>query len=284
MEAVNSCYCPAWLVYGARERRRSRNFAAMGMFGALTLLALGGVVMPEEKTLLPPAARPSVVISLRARLSATPEVRAERPVARKLLAEASAFEIPREARSENVVTPEPAMEKKPVPASRVEPKAQPKVRPKNASKPKPVAKQVPKAKKKQTQVREAGPMSSGTERSSETVLGSGGTAVAMSGTAGVERSENDRKSAALAVILQAVEKHKRYPRQGRRTGAEGSCVILARVTPDGRVDACSLEKGSGRVVLDAAARKLCEKLVGLRVGAPGGFTVLIPVHYRLTDG
>ena len=103
-------------------------------------------------------------------------------------------------------------------------------------------------------------MSSGTERSSEKVLGSGGTAVAMSGTAGVERSENDRKSAALAVILQAVEKHKRYPRQGRR-----SCVILARVTPDGRVDACSLEKGSGRVVLDAAARKLCEKLVGLRV-------------------
>ena len=91
------------------------------------------------------------------------------------------------------------------------------------------------------------------------------------------------KSEVLAVILQAVEKHKRDPRQGRRSGAEGTCTLMVQVGADGRVVSCSLAEPSGRTVLDAASRRLGEKLVGLDVGSSGSLRVLIPVHYRLTD-
>ena len=84
-------------------------------------------------------------------------------------------------------------------------------------------------------------------------------------------------------LLQAVEKHKRYPRQGRRSGAEGTCTLMVQIGADGRVVSCSLAEASGRTVLDAAARRLGEKLVGLDVGSSGALRVLIPVHYRLTD-
>lgn len=87
---------------------------------------------------------------------------------------------------------------------------------------------------------------------------------------------------ALAAVLQAVEKYKQYPRQARRSGAEGTCLLMVQIGEDGRVASCLLEKCSGRAVLDAAARRLGEKLAGLRVGTEGGFQILVPVYYRLT--
>lgn len=55
----------------------------------------------------------------------------------------------------------------------------------------------------------------------------------------------DDKSKALGAILDALNRHKRYPKQARRIGAEGTVQLLVTISADGKVSACSLGKGSG---------------------------------------
>ena len=96
----------------------------------------------------------------------------------------------------------------------------------------------------------------------------------------------DDKSKALGAILDALNRHKRYPKQARRIGAEGTVQLLVTISADGKVSACSLGKGSGFGVLDTATERLGEKLVGLdipSVRGGKGFQVLVPVRYSLKD-
>lgn len=96
----------------------------------------------------------------------------------------------------------------------------------------------------------------------------------------------DDKSKALGTILNALNRHKRYPRQARRIGAEGTVQLLVTISADGKVSACSLGKGSGFGMLDAATERLGEKLIGLDVPSVRGgkgFQVLVPVRYSLKD-
>ncbi len=96
----------------------------------------------------------------------------------------------------------------------------------------------------------------------------------------------DGKSKALGAILDALNRHKRYPKQARRIGAEGMVQLLVTISADGKVSACSLGKGSGFGVLDTATERLGEKLVGLdipSVRGGKGFQVLVPVRYSLKD-
>ena len=96
----------------------------------------------------------------------------------------------------------------------------------------------------------------------------------------------DDKSKALGAILDALNRHKRYPKQARRIGAEGTVQLLVTISADGKVSACSLGKGSGFGVLDTATERLGEKLVGLdipSVRGRKGFQVLVPVRYSLKD-
>ena len=96
----------------------------------------------------------------------------------------------------------------------------------------------------------------------------------------------DDKSKALGTILDALNRHKRYPKQARRIGAEGTVQLLVTISADGKVSACSLGKGSGFGVLDTATERLGEKLVGLdipSVRGGQGFQVMVPVRYSLKD-
>lgn len=96
----------------------------------------------------------------------------------------------------------------------------------------------------------------------------------------------DDKSKALGTILDALNRHKRYPKQARRIGAEGTVQLLVTISADGKVSACSLGKGSGFGVLDTATERLGEKLVGLdipSVRGGKGFQVVVPVRYSLKD-
>lgn len=276
---TGSLTCPIRMLYGTEERRRSRNMAAFGMFGMMSLLMGAAFLLLAERTLTLPAVEARRVFMVQAHFRSVPPSKAEQPEMKKILAQESDFLIPEE--------PEPVVEKQPEPQAvkKPEPKPEPEiakpVRPKPEVKPapKPKAKKVPRPIPKTEQALPARPV----KEAEKTSAVSGGTGASVPAAAGTEKVENNRRSEVLAAILQVVEKHKRYPRQGRRSGAEGTCTLMVQVGADGRVASCTLAGPSGRAVLDAAAKRLGEKLLGLDVGSSGSIRVLIPVHYRLTD-
>ena len=68
--------------------------------------------------------------------------------------------------------------------------------------------------------------------------------------------------------------------------ASVTAVAPPTISADGKVSACSLGKGSGFGMLDAATERLGEKLIGLDVPSVRGgkgFQVLVPVRYSLKD-
>lgn len=81
------------------------------------------------------------------------------------------------------------------------------------------------------------PVSAGTGVSS--------VAAAPPAPVGGTQERPDDKSKALGAILDALNRHKRYPKQARRIGAEGTVQLLVTISADGKVSACSLGKGSG---------------------------------------
>ena len=269
------------VVYGTTEHRLSRDTAAAGMLCVMVLNVIFFSALRVEKGLSVPAAQISVH-SVQTQFRIVPKnVRQSRPEMKKLLTENSVFEIPAQKPPE--VKPEPAPKPAPMPnAEEKKPKPEPKPEPhrKKVSRPKPAPKAEVRAQTVEKAAAAVGAVSGDGQVESPS---SSGTA-SMSGATGGSGDRSDRRSEALAVIVQALEKYKQYPRQARRSGAEGVCQLLVHVGADGRVEACTLTEGSGRSVLDAAAARLGEKIVGLQVGTKGGFKVIVPVHYRLKDG
>ena len=98
------------------------------------------------------------------------------------------------------------------------------------------------------------------------------------------RAEGELRSRLLDRLIAEIEKRKKYPRQARRSGAEGTCTLEIRVDAAGVVQSCGLAKGSGSPVLDAATSRLAGRLAGMDTGVRGkAFRVLIPVRYSLRD-
>ena len=291
-KAGRSGTCPLRSPFGATQLRRSRHVAAAGMCGVMSFTMLSVFSLLAEQTLTLPPVQAGGTALVHAQFRTLAPAPAPQTEVKRLLAEDSPFEIPEPAAPEKKVEPEVAPEPKVAAAPKPEPKPEAKIEPKPERKPKPAPARKPaKAEAVKTpRPKAAQPETTDTDAAARGAFGAPGTALvpgkaaaSMPGAAGSVKSEPD-KSAALAVLLQAVERHKQYPRQGRRSGAEGTCRLLVHVASDGRVSACSLSEGSGKSVLDAAAKRLGEKLVGLSVAQTGGFQVLIPVHYRLTDG
>lgn len=262
------------------------------MCGVMSFTMLSVFSLLAEQTLTLPPVQAGGTAFVHAQFRTLAPAPAPQTEVKKLLAEDSPFEIPEPAAPEKKVEPEVAPEQKVAAAPKPEPKPEAKIEPKPERKPKPAparkpakaeAVKTPRPKAAQSESVDTDAAARGASGAPGTALVPGKAAASMPGAAGSVKAEPD-KSAALAVLLQAVERHKQYPRQGRRSGAEGTCRLLVHVASDGRVSACSLSEGSGKSVLDAAAKRLGEKLVGLSVAQTGGFQVLIPVHYRLTDG
>lgn len=283
MKAVSFARCSSRLPYGMTEQRRSRHVAAAGMFGVMSLSVLCALTLLAERTLTLPPVREAKTVFVQAHFRTPPETEAARTEVRKILAEESEVAVAEPPQKKE--PPQPAPKVEPEPAPKPEPKVEPAAKPEPKRKePVPVKKTkrqaVPKTAISSSAALPAVQETSGAAKASEAEL-SGTAAAPMPGAAG--NAQADERSEALAAILRAVERHKQYPRQGRRSGAEGTCVLRVHVGADGRVDSCTLSEGSGRSVLDAAARRLGEKLVGISAGTKGGFHVLVPVHYRLTD-
>ena len=261
------------------------------MCGVMSFTMLSVFSLLAEQTLTLPPVQAGGTALVHAQFRTLAPAPAPQTEVKRLLAEDSPFEIPEPAAPEKKVEPEVAPEQKMADTPKPEPKPEAKIEPKPERKPKPAparkpakaeAVKTPRPKAAQPETADTGAAAQGASGAAGTALAPG-KAASMLGAAGSVKAEPDR-SAALAVLLQAVERHKQYPRQGRRSGAEGTCRLLVHVASDGRVSACSLSESSGKAVLDAAAKRLGEKLVGLSVAQTGGFQVLIPVRYRLTDG
>lgn len=268
-------------MYGVEEFRKSRSMAG-GMTGGLVLLALSLCLMtPSVKTLAPPQTAPSVMLMRVVRPEPVAEMKPVEPDAmRKLLSPESEVTIP---------VPPP-----PVVPPRMPPQEAPKTVAPEPMKPKP-AKKAPSVKKPQPVARQSQkpvPLSAPVGEKADVSPAGTGTAVSSVGTslspapvAGTQERPDD-KSKALGAILDVLNRYKRYPKQARRIGAEGTVQLLVTISPEGKVSACQLGKGSGFGALDAATERLGEKLMGLDVpSARGGkgFQVLVPVRYSLKD-
>ena len=267
--------------YGMVQQRLSRNAAAAGMVCVMALMLVCALALQVESSLLPPAVQTRSMARVHAQFRQVPQNAKPQPTMKKLLAEESPVTVPETLLQEE--KPEPVEERKIEPKTEeMKPESGRKVMPKKKPAPKPKAVKPPSSV--QAKPAERTPLTAVAASGEDAVGASSGTAaVSVHAVAGSGKAAADRRNEALAAVLEAVERYKQYPRQARRSGAEGTCTLRVHIADDGRVDGCVLVENSGRAVLDAAAKRLGEKLMGLKTGTSGGFSILVPVHYRLSD-
>lgn len=99
-----------------------------------------------------------------------------------------------------------------------------------------------------------------------------------------EAVSKDILSKALAELVAAIERYKKYPRAARRAGYGGRVLIHVSISQEGVVESVSLQESSGKQRLDKAALYAAEQLVGQRaitVGLPERLSVAVPIRFRL---
>lgn len=104
--------------------------------------------------------------------------------------------------------------------------------------------------------------------------------------AGSEVSKvNDIKNEAAANIVYMMERYKKYPKQARRLSAEGITNITFSIEKNGVVKSAEITKSSGYTVLDNAALKAAQKIVGLNAVNNQSYNeylkVTVPVDFYL---
>lgn len=247
-------HLPEYRFYGSTALRRSRDGAA-ALTGCIAALGAAGIFAVTAGKVLPPTpSAPPAMMFMRVMEEITPE---DLPPAdeelQKILAEDSEFDIPAPPR------PEPEPKPKPEPAPKRE---------------------APRRKQPPAPVKEAPRESAAVNAPAGEISGSSADAAAVA----ERRAEGELRSRLLDRLIAEIEKRKKYPRQARRSGAEGTCTLEIRVDAAGVVQGCGLAKGSGSPVLDAATSRLAGRLAGMDTGVRGkAFRVLIPVRYSLRD-
>ena len=213
-------------LYGVEEFRKSRSMAG-GMTGGLVLLALAVCLMtPSVKILTPPKAPSSIMLMRVIRPEPTPEAKPVQPDAmRKLLSPESEVTIP---------VPPPVVERPKPPQEAPKTVAPEPVKPKPVKKAPPVKKTRPVVRQPEKPVPPSAPVGQQTEIPPVSA-GTGVSSVAAAPPAPVGGTQErpDDKSKALGAILDALNRHKRYPKQARRIGAEGTVQLLVTISADG---------------------------------------------------
>lgn len=238
--------------------RRSSNYAGMVSLLLAAACVMSMLTMRQPRELLV-AAQP-LVLDLRIEIPTPPPPPPLPREERRIFAEDAPFSAADVVREQTPPPPKPVVEELPPEPAKPEP---PKPEPKPKPKPKPLAKQAPAVK-----------------REAKAQAGVAGAAAAPE-AAQVEVTATS-KSLALGVLLSEVEKHKKYPRQARRIGAQGTVTLLVGIDAQGRVVSCSVAKSSGVALLDQESARLGQKLLGLDTGVKGAaFAVRVPIRYSL---
>ena len=255
------------MTYAAVEIRRADCFARVAVAAAaLGLLAAGLLTVVQKAIAVPELTKGILRDETTVVIETVPMTPAKEPLVEHL---ADASDVKVEAK------PEPVEETPPPPppeAPKVmeEPKPKPVVK-KPPVKKKPVKKDLPVDK---TEVK----ASDGAKAS--TALSGGDSASPAQGTA--SGASADARNTALATIVAVIDEHKRYPRRARQTGAEGDVVLAVTIDGNGIVTGVVLKKPHASVLLNRAALKAAEPLIGVKLPLSAPLTVEVPVRFTIS--
>ena len=255
------------MTYAAVEIRRADWFARVAVAAAaLGLLAAGLFTVVQKAIAVPELTKGILRDETTVVIETVPMTPAKEPLVEHL---ADASDVKVEAK------PEPVEETPPPPppeAPKVieEPKPKPVVK-KPPVKKKPVKKDLPIDK---TEVK----ASDGAKASA--ALSRGDSASPAQGTA--SGTSADARNIALAKIVTVIDEHKRYPRRARQTGAEGDVVLAVTIDGNGIVTGVVLKKPHASVLLNRAALKAAEPLIGVKLPLSAPLTVEVPVRFTIS--
>lgn len=255
------------MTYAAVEIRRADRFARVAVAAAaLGLLAAGLLTVVQKAIAVPELTKGILRDETTVVIETVPMTPAKEPLVEHL---ADASDVKVEAK------PEPVEETPPPPppeAPKVieEPKPKPVVK-KPPVKKKPVKKDLPVDK---TEVK----ASDGAKASA--ALSGGKSASPAQGTA--SGASADARNIALATIVAVIDEHKRYPRRARQTGAEGDVVLAVTIDGNGIVTGVVLKKPHASVLLNRAALKAAEPLIGVKLPLSAPLTVEVPVRFTIS--
>lgn len=256
------------MTYAAVEIRRADWFARVAVAAAALGLLAAGLLTVVQKAIAVPELTKGI---LRDETTVVIETVPMTPAKEALVEHLSdASDVKVEAK------PEPVKEEMPPPP----PPEAPKVI--EEPKPKPVVKKLPVKKKpvkKDLPVDKTEVKASDGAKASAALSG-GDSASPAQGTA--SGTSADVRNAALAKIVAVIDEHKRYPRRARQTGAEGDVVLAVTIDGNGIVTDVVLKKTHASVLLNRAALKAAEPLIGVKLPLSAPLTVEVPVRFTIS--
>ncbi len=256
------------MTYAAVEIRRADRFARVAVaVAALGLLAAGLLTVVQKAIAVPELTKGILRDETTVVIETVPMTPAKEPLVEHL---ADASDVKVEAK------PEPVKEEMPPPP----PPEAPKVI--EEPKPKPVVKKPPVKKKpvkKDLPVDKTEVKASDGAKASAALSGGKSASLAQGTASGVS---TDAQNAALAKIVAVIDEHKRYPRRARQTGAEGNVVLAVTIDGNGIVTGVVLKKTHASVLLNRAALKAAEPLIGVELPLSAPLTVEVPVRFTIS--
>lgn len=256
------------MTYAAVEIRRADRFARVAVAAAALGLLAAGLLTVVQKAIAVPELTKGI---LRDETTVVIETVPMTPAKEALVEHLSdASDVKVEAKPEPVKKETPPPPPPEAPKVIEEPKPKPVVK-KPQVKKKPVKKDLPVAR---TEVK----ASDGAKASA--ALSGGDSASPTQGTA--SGTSADARNAALAKIVAVIDEHKRYPRRARQTGAEGDVVLAVTIDGNGIVTGVVLKKPHPSVLLNRAALKAAEPLIGVKLPLSAPLTVEVPVRFTIS--
>lgn len=256
------------MTYAAVEIRRADRFARVAVAAAaLGLLAAGLFTVVQKAIAVPELTKGILRDETTVVIETVPMTPAKEPLVEHL---ADASDVKVEAK------PEPIKEETPPPPPPEAPKVIEKPKPKPVVKKPPVKK---KPVKKDLPVDKTEVKASDGAKASAAPSG-GDSASPAQGTA--SGTSADARNIALATIVAVIDEHKRYPRRARQTGAEGDVVLAVTIDGNGIVTGVVLKKPHASVLLNRAALKAAEPLIGVKLPLSAPLTVEVPVRFTIS--
>lgn len=252
----------------AVEIRRADWFARLAVAVTALGLLLSGLLTVVQKAIAVPELTKGILRDETTVVIETVPVTTVKESLVEHLADTSDVKV--EAKPEPIEEPPPPPPEEPKVVE--EPKPKPVVK-KPPVKKKPMKKDLPVAKKEVK-------ATEGVKAPSAPAVSGGTSAAPVQGTAsGVSA---DARNAALAKIVAVIDAHKRYPRRARQTGAEGDVVLTVTIDANGVVTNVVLKKPHPSVLLNRAALKAAEPLIGEKLPLTAPLTVEVPVRFTIS--
>lgn len=105
----------------------------------------------------------------------------------------------------------------------------------------------------------------------------------MGGSGQNHSSSDAARQSALALIVETIDANKSYPRRARQNGIEGTVMLRVTIASDGRIAAVDIKKKHASVLLNRAALKAANKLIGMHLEGIGPLEVDVPVVFELEN-